>query len=74
MAVPALGLQQWQPVKRGGLVLLAVLAVSGCNLPPPAHSELYPPDEAGLSQNFIITHDRYHPWQFQPVEIEDGGR
>jgi hypothetical protein len=52
-------------------LLLSALPLAACNIPP-AHSELYPPDEAGLSQNFIITHDRYHPWQFQPIESMDG--
>jgi len=59
-------------VRLGGrlesLVVLAALTLGGCDLPPPTHSALYPPDEAELSQNFIITHDRYHPWQFQPIE------
>jgi hypothetical protein len=50
-------------------MVFAALALGGCSLlPPPSHSELYPPDEAELKQNFIITHDRYHPWQFQPID------
>jgi len=44
------------------LMLLLGLTLAGCNLlPPPTHDALYPPDEAQLKQNFIITHDRYHP-------------
>jgi hypothetical protein len=50
------------------LMLLLGLTLAGCNLPPPTHDALYPPDEAQLKQNFIITHDRYHPWEFQPVD------
>jgi hypothetical protein len=51
------------------LVLIAVVLLSGCNvLPPPTHDALYPPDEDQLKQNFIITHDRYHPWEFYPLD------
>jgi hypothetical protein len=52
-------------------MLFATLTLNGCDLlPPPAHSALYPPDEAELQQRFIITHDRYHPWQFQPLNAD----
>jgi hypothetical protein len=57
-------------------VLLGASAVllTACNLPPPTHDALYPPDEAGLSANYIVTHDRYYPWAFQPLDTWGRGR
>ena len=54
------------------VLVLTGLGLAGCDIPP-SHDELYPPDAAQLSNRFIITHDRYHPWQFQPYGIHDGG-
>jgi hypothetical protein len=53
---------------RRAVVLVLVLTLAGCDLPPPTHDALYPPHEDQLKQNFIITHDRYHPWEFQPID------
>ncbi|MBS0561000.1 MAG: hypothetical protein JSR21_13190 [Proteobacteria bacterium] len=58
---------------RAVLALAALLPLVACNLPPPDHDMLYPPDAAGLSDRFIITHDRYHPWQFQPYGFGERG-
>ena len=54
-------------------VLLAILSVGGCDIPP-SHSALYPPDEDQLRWKYNITHDRYHPWAFNPVDPHTGGR
>ena len=49
-------------------VLFALLlCVAACDIPP-THDALYPPNEEQLSQTWIITHDRYHPWRFHPVD------
>ncbi len=53
------------------LLLLLAASLGGCDVPP-AHSALYPPDEEALKQTYIITHDRYRPWAFQPVDPFDG--
>ena len=55
-------------------LLLIVLPLAACDLPPPAQSALYPPDEAGLAENYAITHDRYRPWMFQPLDMMNRGR
>ena len=48
-------------------IVLIALLLAGCDMPP-THEALYPPNQEQLSQFFIITHDRYHPWRFQVID------
>jgi hypothetical protein len=54
------------------LSLLLVLTLAACDIPP-SHSELYPPESETKWHGNSVTHDRYHPWQFQRYD-SGGGR
>ncbi len=51
--------------------LLLLLALAAC---APARSELYPPDQGWWMQDYSVTHDPHHPWQFQRYNEIDNGR
>jgi hypothetical protein len=53
------------------LMLLVVLSLTACDIPP-SHSELYPPESDTKWHSVSVTHDRYHPWQYQRYDTGGG--
>lgn len=48
------------------MAVCGLLALAGCAGLPDGDATIHPPDQKALSEQWMMTNDPHHPWEFYP--------